>query len=259
MSNIIFAYSNLLDSATLTASSAATGYPVNNLKNQLRSKVWKTAGATAGTANLVINHGSAKAVTCIALTGYDWLSAPGTLTFEANAADAWGAPSFSQALTWSANPTANGNKATIFLTFASQSYQFNRLNVVYSPGATPTDWSLGRLFVGTYFQPTDNLLYERQDIFVDPSLVSRTVGGQEYVDEIEKYRIINFGFHFNGQAQYELYQTMFNAVGISKDLFISFDYDNELNEMTIYGKFTELPQASVTRNRAFNLTFKEST
>ena len=257
MSNIIFAYNNLYDSATITASSAASGYPVANLKNQIRSKVWKTAGATAGTANLVINHGSAKAVTCLALAGYDWSSAPGTLTFEANATDSWGAPSFSQALTWAAN-TANGNKATIFMTFASQSYQYNRLNVVYSPGATPTDWSLGRIFVGTYFQPTVNYLAERRDTLVDPSLISQTVGGQKYVDEIEKYRTIDFDFLFNGQAQWESFMSMLNTVGISRDLFISFDYTNELNEMTIYGKFTNLPGASITRNRAFSLTFEES-
>jgi hypothetical protein len=261
--NILFCYNNLYDAATITASSAASGYPVANLKNQIRSKVWKTAGATAGTANLVINHGSAKAVTVVALTGYDWASAPGTLNFDADAAatfnsGAGGAPQFSQALTWAANPTANGNKATILKTFASHSYQYNRLNVVYSPGATPTDWQLGRIFVGTYFQPTRNYLYERRDTLVDPSFVSQTVGGQRYVDEVEKYRIIDFSFYFNGQSQWESFMAMLNTVGTAKDLFIAFDYDNEVDEMTIYGKFATLPQASITRNRAFDLTFEES-
>ena len=253
MTKIMFLYNNLLDSATLTASSEASGFPASNLKNPFRSKVWRTAGATAGTANLVINHGSAKAVTVVALIGYNWTSAPGTLTFEANATDSWGAPSFSQALTFAANPTANGNPGIIVKTFASQSYQYNRLNVIYSPGTTPTDWDLGRIFVGTYFQPTKSFSRSHQGSIVDPSYISRTIGGQDHIDTIAKYRTMDFNCQLTTQAQWELYQTMINNVGINKDLLISFDYDNEPDEMTMYGKFTKLP--GMKRDSLFDLSF----
>ncbi|MHB8772957.1 MAG: hypothetical protein ACYC7J_18335 [Syntrophales bacterium] len=252
MTNVMFLYNNLLDAATLTASAATAGYPAANLKNPLRTKVWKTTGEQ----NLVVDHGTAKAVNVVALTGYDWASAPGTLTFQANATDSWGAPSFSQALTWAA-ATQNGSKATIIKTFATQTYRYNRLYVSYLPGGSPTAWQLGRMFVGTYFQPTDNYRYERKDTFVDPSLIQRTIGGQEYADEIEKYRVIDCGFIFAG-SDWASFKAMFNAVGISKDIFVAFDYDNEPNEMTVYGRFQRLPQASITRNRAFPLTLKES-
>jgi hypothetical protein len=258
MSNIMFLYNNLIDSATLTASSAATGYPASNLKNQLRSKTWMTAGGVAGTANLVIDHGAAKAVTCVALTGYDWLSQPGTLDLEFDEHDAWGAPDDHVHLTWAASPTTNGNKATIILTFASKSYRYNRLNVVYSPGGVPTDWNLGRIYVGEYFQPTDNYLWEHQQELIDPSFMSQTIGGQRYIDEIEKYRRVGVDFFFNGQAQWELFQKMYNSVGVSRDLFIAFDYDNEPDEMTIYGKFASSLPAGVNRNVAFKLDFEES-
>lgn len=257
---ILFLYNNLLDSATLTASSAATGFPASNLQNPFRTKVWRTAGATAGTANLVIDHGSAKAVTCVALTGYSWASAPGTFNFEANATDAWGAPSFTQAITWYASPSGNGNKTTIIKTFASQSYRYNRLNVVYSPGAVPTDWDLGRLFVGTYFAPTANYIPIWTLDFIDPSITSQTIGGQDHIDEIEKYRSLGFSFLVRTQAQWELFQAMINSVGISKDLFIAFDYDSEPDEMTIYGKFTGLPSGRnvpVSYKQA-DFAFKES-
>jgi hypothetical protein len=251
----MFLYNNLVDAANLTASSAAPGYPVSNLKNQLRTKCYKTAGAPAGTANVVFDFGSVKAVTCIALTGYDWAAAPGTLQVEFNNTDSWGSPAETKALTWAASPTVNGNKATIISVFASISYRYARLNVVNAPG----DWQLGRIFIGEYFQPENNYLYGWSPELVDPSLLSQSVGGQTYADEIEKYRKVNFGLSFVSQAQWKLFQKMVNAMGISRDLFVAFDYDNEPNEMTIYGKLTALPKAAVNRlNIAFELAVKES-
>jgi len=250
---ILFLYNNLLDVATLTASSAATGFPAANLQNPFRGKVWRTAGATAGTANLVIDHATAKAVTVVALIGYNWTSAPGTLKFQANATDSWGTPSFDQDLTFAANPTANGNHGIIIKTFASQSYRYNRLNVVYSPGAVDTDWDLGRIFVGSYFAPTRNYSREHDVGIIDPSYVSRTIGGQDHIDQIAKYRTIDFKCQITTQAQWELYQAMIHNVGVNKDLLIAFDYDSEPDEMTIYGKFTKLP--GMRRDVLFDLLF----
>lgn len=259
MSNrILFLYNNLLDIATLTASSEATGFPASNLKNPFRSKVWTTAGATAGTANLVINHGSAKAVTCVALIGYNWTSAPGTLNFEANATDAWGAPSFSQALTYAANPTANGNPGIIIKIFASQSYQYNRLNVVYSPAATPTNWSLGRIFVGTYFEPAKNYRRRHAVSIIDPSIISETIGGQTHIDEIDKYRTMDFTCMALTQTEWESFQAVINVVGVRKDLIVAFNYSNEPDEMTWYGKFSELPDMEKETIIELPFGFKES-
>ena len=76
MSNILFLYNNLFDDATLTESSEASGFAAENTQHPFRTKVWRTAGATAGTATLKIDHGVAKAVNCVALAGYNWASAP---------------------------------------------------------------------------------------------------------------------------------------------------------------------------------------
>ena len=236
---MIFLYSNLLDSATLTASSEATGFPASNLKNPLRAKYWKTAGGTAGTAQLVINHGAAKAVDAIALTGYpDWLAAPGTLQVEFNATDAWGAPSATETLTWVAPTTPGGNKGTIIKKLAAtRTYQYNRLSVVNAPG----DWNLGRLFVGPYFEPDRTYGWGYGEQVVDPSMISQATGGQAFADEIERYRIITVNGLIITQAQWVLYQAMLNAVGTRKDIFAAFDYTGEVAERTIYGRFTSPP------------------
>jgi hypothetical protein len=128
---MLFLFDNLIDSATVTASSAATGFPATNLQNPFRSKVWRTSGATAGLAQLVINHGSAKAVNAIALCGYSWTTAPGRLVMEFNSTDSWDTPAATETLTWNAPTTPGGNKGSIILKLSTtRTYQYNRLRVV---------------------------------------------------------------------------------------------------------------------------------
>ena len=260
MTNILFLYNNLVDAATLTASSANANFPVANLKNPLRTKTWKTAGATAGTANVVCNFGSPQSINCIALTGYDWTSAPGTLQVEFNASDSWGAPAVTKILTWAASPTVNGNKAAIILLFDSISYRYARLNVVYSPGGTPLDWNLGRIFIGEAFQPAQHYAHGFRTRLVDPSLSAYSVGNQCYTDEVEKYRIVTMNFAKITEAQWLLFQKMFNTVGKSRPLFIALDYDGSPNEKTIYGQFQDLPEGEdiVTSRQSFGVTFREA-
>lgn len=255
MTNALFMYNNLVDSATLTASTEATGFPVENIQSPLVAKVWKSAGSPAGTANVVFDLGTAQAINCVAIAGYTWTVAPTTLNLEFNNADVWGAPAVVEALTWSANPTANGNKGIITKIFTTLTYRYVRLNIVYAG----SDWDIGRIFLGTYFEPTYNYNYfDGHDVeFVDPSIINETIGGQEYVDELDMYRKIAFECKAITQTQFEAFQTMINMVGIRKPLFIAFDYDNEPNEMTLYGKFTSLPKSKKIFTHTLPFTFTE--
>jgi hypothetical protein len=254
--SILFLHNNLLDTATLTASSAAIGFPANNLKNPFRTKTWKTAGATAGTAQLVIDHGTAKAVNAIALTGYpDWLAAPGTLQVEFNDTNVWGAPAATEALTWLAPTTPGGNKGSIIKKLAAtRTYRYNRLSVVNAPG----DWNLGRLFVGTYFEPAIDYGWGYSEEVVIPSLISKSIGGQAHVDEIEKYRVIRCNGVIETQAQWVLYQAMINIVGMEKEFFVDFNFSGELVEKFIYGSFSKVPTITRPFHFTYDFEFTES-
>jgi hypothetical protein len=257
MRNILFLYDNLADGATLAASSEASGFPVENIQHPFRTKVFRTAGATPGTANVVFDFGAAVNINCVALADYNWTSAPGTLDLEFNATDVWTSPAATEALTWAANPTANGNRACIGKTFATKNYRYARLNVVYSTG----DWDLGRIFLGAYFEPDRHYRYEGYSLeFIDPSYISQAVGGQKHVDEIEAYRAVKMAFNITTQAQLELFQKLWNNVGRRSNLFIAFDYDSEPNEMTMYGSFVEsMPTAWQSKNRyPITLQFQEA-
>lgn len=254
MSNILFLYENLFDLATLTESSEEDGYPVENLKVPFRTKVWKTDGSTPGTANLVIDHGAATPITVAALVNYNWGAAPSTLDLEFNATDSWGAPSATEALTWVANPDTYGNPNIIIKTFASKNYRYNRLNVVHSPG----DWDLGRIFLGTYFEPARHFRFQHSEQIIDPSYADLTVDGQEHVDMTTKYRERNVKFRTSSYSQYRLFQQMINEIGLSQDCIIAFDYDNYPNEQTIYGKIKKYSQEVIYTLYDLSILFRES-
>lgn len=250
--NILFLYDNKINSATLVASSEAVGFPASNLKNPFRTKVWRTVGVVPGTATLDIDLGAGTvATTCVALIGYSWAAAPGTLQLLFDDDPAYGSIDHTETLTWAANPTANGNYAAIIKTFTSKDERYLRLNVVNAPG----DWDLAKIFVGTYFTPTYNYAPAWSGNYIDESMGARTIGGQDHFDEIGKYREFGFSFRVDSQSQWESFQQMFLAVGRSKDIFVAMDYDNEPNEMTIYGKLSGLPAMTAYVPWGFDINF----
>jgi len=252
MSNILFLFDNIFDLATLTESSQDSDFPAENLQNPFRSKVWKTASGV-GNANLVINHGSAKAVTAIALVNYDWASAPSTLDLEFNATDEWGDPSATEALTWLVNPSVYGNPSIIIKTFASKSYQYNRLNVAHG-----SQWEIGRIFLGTYFEPTKDYIHERTEKIIDPSSVNLTIDGQEHVDEMTKYREKEIIFRISSYLQYQYFQQIFNEIGIGKNIIVAFDYDDYSGEETLYCKIKKYGHDRSYNLHEISLLFRES-
>ena len=256
---ILFLYDNLVNEpeATLVGSSESEGFPVENLQHPFRTRLWTT---TSDDGSVVIDLGSSKAVTCVALTGYNWTDAPNDLDLEFNTEDSWGAPPATEALTWAANPTANGNRACIIKTFDSKSYRFIRLNVVNGNPAANA-WSLGRIFLGTHFEPNVNWLISPFGFrMVDPSIGSRSIGGQQHFDVFSQYREVTLGFRAESLAQFEEYQKLFTTVGIHKNIFMALDYDNEPNEMTLYGTISSILSSSIDgpTHRPLGFTFKEA-
>ena len=252
MSNILFLFNNIFDLATLVESSQDDDFPTENLQNPFRTKVWKTASGV-GTANLVINHGIAKAVSAVAIVNYDWEDAPSTLDLEFNMTDSWGDPSETESLTWLANPDVYGNPNIIIKTFASKSYQYNRLNIVHG-----SQFQIGRIFLGTYFEPTRDYVHERTEKIVDPSFVDLTVGGQEHVDELTKYREREITFRFSEHQQYQYFQQLINSVGFDKNIVVAFDYDDYPGEQTLYGKIKEYDPRMEYNLYEFSMLFRES-
>ena len=222
--NVRFFYDNLLDYAgvVLTPTSEVDTLPAENLKNELRKRVWRT-GTSTGTERLVIDLGSAQAVTAFILLDHTLLNVDSGLLLEAHTSDSWGAPSFSQALTW-----ADG---TLAATFASQTYRYWRLSFTKSVSSQSRD--IGRIFLGTYAETEHAPDFAGHDeTLEDPSRKAKTLGGQTWTDLQEKFHVIVNEMTHVSQTLADQIRTIAEAVGQSISFFVQVDTSSPLN--TVY-------------------------
>lgn len=235
-----FFFNNLVDlaAAVLTASTENTEFPVENLQNELRGKTWRTLGTVAA-ESVVFDFGSAQAVTSVILLDHDLTAGDSLIKLEGNATDSWGAPAFSQALTWSSGP--------ISATFGSQSYRYWRVS--FTKSAAGQIRNIGRIHIGPYSEFSEE---PKPDGFrrkrVDPSAVARSTGGQKYSDVRDKFRTYVVDFDSLPQASVDIIDALFNAVGITNSFFWQVKPGSSLGEVgsLLYGKFVKEPDYPVT-------------
>ncbi len=223
-----FMLTNLIDSATLTASSEDSVLVGANIANALRGKVWQTGTSTAA-EDIVIDHASAKAVTCVILLDHDLTASDTGINIEFNATDSWGSPSVTEALTRVSGP--------IIKFFGSQSYRYNR--ITFTKSASGETRSIGRVFVGTYFEnPTaGNITFDP----VDLSKSITTIGGQNYSDIRNTYDKIGIPMQLVTKSDMDTLKPLFKTVGTHTPYFISINDDVEANKWVYYVKNTKIP------------------
>jgi len=223
-----FMFNNLIDSATLTASSEDSVLVGANIANALRTKVWQTGTASAA-ETMVIDHGSAKAVTCIVLLDHDLTNADSLIKIEFNATDSWGSPSASETLTWSASP--------IVKYFSSQSYRYNR--ITFTKSASNETRQIGRVFVGTYFESpvAENINFNT----IDLSKSTTTIGGQNYSDVRNNYDELSIPMALITKADMDTLKPEFASVGTHTPYFFAINNDVEANDWVYYVKNKKIP------------------
>lgn len=124
-------YNNLVDTATLTASSILSGYPVTNLQDQRLSCKWISGTSTS--QSVVIDLATAQTITTAAIISHN---VPSSATIQANSTDSWTTPAVSYTITW--------NENMMLRFFTGQSYRYWRF--VFDSG----NISIGRLWLGNY-------------------------------------------------------------------------------------------------------------
>lgn len=215
-------WSNLIDvvGVVFTASSAVATLPGSNVAHEFRSVPWRT-GTSAADETLVIDLGSAGAATSIILLDHTLTAADSAIAIQANATDSWGAPSFNQALTW-----ASG---TIGLTFSSQSFRYWRLKFTKSAAGESRD--IGRIFLGTYLEPTATPDYDGYDEKLeDPSRKTKSRSGQTWVEQLDQYGLVTLDLSRINQTDVDNIKTVFDSVGQAKSLFLQVQTSSPLNK-----------------------------
>lgn len=142
-------FANLLSGATITGSADLAGFGASNLKTAGSPFSAPAKTSATGAQNYVIDFLTATTIDFFGIVHCNFTSA----TWQGNAANTWGAPSYSQAITiarqgWNwryQNHTEPSGAGTPF------SYRYARLSI---PNQTPTDgasgYRIGGVFAGRF-------------------------------------------------------------------------------------------------------------
>lgn len=237
-----FAYSNLLTVAgvVVTSNSEQADYPDDFALNPAPWKPYRSAVSTVAEwwkADL----GSNKDMTCALIRGW---ARPGSgqIKFQANASDAWGAPTIDTAFTLPAsNPTQ-----VIALYFASVSLRWVRF---YSPnaGAASGYFQLGVPFVGTYYQPSPSVQGGPSISVLDPTPLVSSPDGQVIAQALTISHAFVSRFRGLNATHRDNFLTMYRTVGRRTPVFYALDHTNV--DQTLYGRFGgEFPVAHDEQN-----------
>jgi hypothetical protein len=208
--SISFLANNLVDSATLTASTENAQFPVSNLKNDFRTKVFRS---TSNSDNIVIDLGAAAAADSFGIVD-NWRDGFGVtaITLEGNSADSWGAPAFTTTI---ALDTTFGVGVK---TFAEQSYRYWRIVATSTLGYC----ELANVFLGkantiTTNGPSYNWSYRNKDI----KSQQETRYGQKFIDNIgQRKELSNFKFEVLNQTELQVLFDVFDNRRTVSPLFL---------------------------------------
>ena len=204
-----FAYSNLADAATLTASSEIAGYPVENVLDPRLTVKWHSDSATA--QSVVIDLGSAATCKVFAIVGHN-INSGATVRAQGNATDAWTSPSVNELITY--------NSGMMIKYATGGSYRYWR----FSFSGLTSGLEIGRLWIGDYIQLTnssftDFVVTEKRD-----DVVAYGNGRQKYASRGDGWRAINLNFPKSDTTTTSAIRSMFSSAGKHASIiFCNFD------------------------------------
>lgn len=204
------AYTNLVDSAALSASSENVIYPVENVQNGRLAKPWRTTSTTG--VNCIVDLGAATAVSTVAIMGHT-LTTSATLTIEANSADSWAAPAWSTTLT---------SLSGVILKYldAAQTYRYWRFTMEdASSGSAYID--IGRLWLSSYLQVDPSSITEFTVGKERSDTVTVGRGKQKFATEGVGWRTFDLRFKVHSGTMLTAIQTLYDTVGNHESIIFS--------------------------------------
>lgn len=219
---MILFYDNLIQysGVTFAPSSQQTNLPASNVANEFRKRVWRTGSATAA-EYLVMDLGSAKAVSSLILLDHTLTAGDTSIKIQGNSSDSWGAPAFEQTLTWAAG--------TIAATFSAQTYRYWRL--IFTKSAANQTRDIGVVFLGPRYEleePPDYSGYD--ETLNDNSKKIKSIGGQTYTDLLDQYGELKLAFSDVRQDMAANLKTFVDYVGQHKSFFLQVETSAPLNK-----------------------------
>lgn len=230
---MIILYDNLVEDATITASTENPDYDFTTAFNDKRlSRYGRTTDDDDEWIKFVF--AGAVSVSCLCILDHN-ITSGATIILQGNASDSWGAPTFTQSIT--SDDLFDG---IYFKTFATQSFRYWRLWI--DDASNPDTYiQVSKIFLGTYITlPGMNL---GQIVTTKSnSVATKSVTGQLYGDR----RIQPQGAEITFTDVSNTNKVAVQTFALDRDVtecFIVCIWENSLSvQAPIYCALTELPQ-----------------
>jgi len=259
MSNMIISAVNYVDNGTLTVDDEVATLPGTYLQDRQIVRIWRN---TQLTAQIDVDFGQSRIVDFAALIKHN-ISTTGTIrwrfsnvsdfattVYDSGVVDAWPIVEEFGTLPWGVfswggylNPTVAAEYTISTFDVLDSTVQARYLRIdISDPDNTDGYIQAGRLISGPAYRPSINYANGVEFEFVDESRVTKSRGGQTFIDEVERFRRIRFDLI--NLPENEVFQNVFNRLdrlkGIAGDILVIPQPDKPSTWITqnIYGRIT---------------------
>lgn len=215
-----FYVDNLVKSALITASENDAQFPVNNLKDDRRTKIYRS---TSGSCSIVFDLGTVRNIDTVSMvdSGIDLIGFSSAI-IELNNVDSWLSPAVTQNLTIDPlNGWVNHNWAT------DQSYRFAR--IVLTNGVSPVEVS--KIFIGksTFLE---SVCFSYPVSFRQNNRATSSINryGQKFFDEISSQKELKGDIPSMNKDEVDLIFSMIDYASFTVPVWVYFNSSNFLND-----------------------------
>jgi hypothetical protein len=252
------------DAATLTATTSATGYPITNLQDPLRSRRWRSTDITGEYVN--VDFLASRPFNAVVLIDHN-LTFAGTLTLTASdtpagsdllnsTVDAWqdligyGEDRYGY-LDYGGGTFYEEDRnymvpRPIRIIYLDSVVEARYLRLAFTDAANADGYfEMGRMFACLYIDMGINFSSVRHEV-IDDTDVGFTLGGQAWGVRIPMRNAITLSFDWLDYAdKYWTLKFMAEKMGVTENFVIDCFPDeaipSERHHGTLYGRFSELP------------------
>lgn len=255
MANLILGFPNQADKATLAGGSWVSTLPLTNLQDRRISKKARSSNATLAATKFTFALDKSRVTGLVAIVGHN-LSATATWRVTANTSNSFTTPAYDSGWddvwsdvsdvtfgtlewesdsfwTWKISDEESAYYPGLALNIPTTAVSYQYWQIEFNDTTNSAGYiQIGRLFIGSTWQVTNNASYGWSLAYEDGTLIEEGIGGAEYYDTRPRYRVMRIGLDYLTKA--EATSTALGAsrvLGTTGEVLLIWDKDDSDNIM----------------------------
>lgn len=280
MSLIFAGAPNRADEAVLTPGSEQPGLPATNLQDRQITRPWRTATTDPASTWLEVAFGANRTVGAVALVRHNFSQGSTwrvkvaddptfqNLKYDSGDLEVW--PNFEEFGTqaWGTFQWGGVLPQEVAEQITLSAYHLlpeqvvaTHVRIEISDDSNPDGYlQVGRLVAGPYYRPSRNMDWGWSIGFEDPSEVSKSRGGQTWIDVAERFRVLRFSVAnlSEREAFNNIFDHLLRRKGTTGDLLVIPDSTrpDQFHNLALYGRMRSLDPITNPAWEAYETSFE---